>query len=235
MLLSTHLLPRADSSTSLDRDDQLSLRCADGYTVGARHRPPVAAGCHAAADSLQAECRGCSGLHPPGLGAVQCTAGGVRPIPGHHEGVQGEDYRHRYKIELRNDFKTGCATFDLSAPGGTFSAFLLGPNAPTQPAAAAPDDHTASTKPEPREPSLFDPTIGNQQCNAGPPFQRCCCTRVQGRHDTLQYLEKVKLRFTEQSPVYHAFVKVMKQFKAQTMETTQAIRRVCHLCNGHKN
>lgn len=52
--------------------------------------------------------------------------------------------------------------------------------------------------------------------------------------DALAYLEKVKVQFTDQLNVYNKFLDIMKEFKAQEIDTTEVIRRVSDLFAGHK-
>ncbi|CDF33229.1 unnamed protein product [Chondrus crispus] len=51
--------------------------------------------------------------------------------------------------------------------------------------------------------------------------------------DALAYLEKVKTQFKEQVDVYNQFLDIMKEFKAQSIDTTEVIRRVSNLFRGH--
>jgi len=51
--------------------------------------------------------------------------------------------------------------------------------------------------------------------------------------DALAYLEDVKREFHNQPQVYNQFLDIMKEFKAQTIDTTEVIRRVSHLFRGH--
>lgn len=53
--------------------------------------------------------------------------------------------------------------------------------------------------------------------------------------DALAYLEKVKSQFADQLAVYNKFLDIMKEFKAQTIDTTEVIRRVSDLFRGHKD
>lgn len=52
--------------------------------------------------------------------------------------------------------------------------------------------------------------------------------------DALAYLEKVKGQFSGQQLVYCEFLSIMKEFKAQEIDTTQVIRGVSDLFRGHK-
>lgn len=53
--------------------------------------------------------------------------------------------------------------------------------------------------------------------------------------DALLYLEQVKTQFAEQPAVYNQFLDIMKEFKAQTIDTAEVIRRVSTLFQGHKD
>ncbi|KAI0560457.1 Transcriptional regulatory protein Sin3-like protein [Gracilaria domingensis] len=52
--------------------------------------------------------------------------------------------------------------------------------------------------------------------------------------DALAYLEKVKSQFSDQISVYNQFLDIMKEFKAQSIDTKQVIHRVAELFRGHK-
>ncbi|CAN8067113.1 unnamed protein product, partial [Agarophyton chilense] len=52
--------------------------------------------------------------------------------------------------------------------------------------------------------------------------------------DALAYLEKVKSQFSGNIDVYNQFLDIMKEFKAQSIDTRQVIHRVAELFRGHK-
>lgn len=53
--------------------------------------------------------------------------------------------------------------------------------------------------------------------------------------DALAYLEQVKTQFMDSPHVYNQFLDIMKEFKAQTIDTTEVIKRVSLLFAGHRN
>lgn len=53
--------------------------------------------------------------------------------------------------------------------------------------------------------------------------------------DALAYLEKVKAQFSNEVSVYNKFLDIMKDFKAQTIDTTEVIKRVSELFLGHED
>lgn len=53
--------------------------------------------------------------------------------------------------------------------------------------------------------------------------------------DALTYLREVKSMFTSQREVYETFLEIMKEFKAQTIDTYGVIQRVKQLFKGNKN
>eukprot|EP00892_Ulva_mutabilis_P008708 jgi/Ulvmu1/6209/UM028_0065.1 len=53
--------------------------------------------------------------------------------------------------------------------------------------------------------------------------------------DALTYLREVKAMFTSQREVYETFLEIMKEFKAQTIDTYGVIQRVKQLFKGNKN
>jgi histone deacetylase complex regulatory component SIN3 len=52
--------------------------------------------------------------------------------------------------------------------------------------------------------------------------------------DALAYLEQVKSQFEGKPNVYNRFLDIMKEFKAQSINTTEVIRRVSQLFSGHR-
>ena len=54
-------------------------------------------------------------------------------------------------------------------------------------------------------------------------------------NDALTYLRDVKNMFTNQREVYETFLEIMKEFKAQTIDTYGVIQRVKQLFKGNKN
>lgn len=53
--------------------------------------------------------------------------------------------------------------------------------------------------------------------------------------DALAYLEQVKSQFSRVPRVYNDFLDIMKEFKAQTIDTAEVIRRVSTLFEGHRD
>lgn len=53
--------------------------------------------------------------------------------------------------------------------------------------------------------------------------------------DALTYLRDVKNRFLHNKHVYETFLEIMKEFKAQTIDTQGVIRKVKDLFKGHRN
>eukprot|EP00882_Tetradesmus_deserticola_P017808 GHRQ01019100.1.p1 GENE.GHRQ01019100.1~~GHRQ01019100.1.p1 ORF type:complete len:190 (+),score=74.67 GHRQ01019100.1:374-943(+) len=53
-------------------------------------------------------------------------------------------------------------------------------------------------------------------------------------NDALTYLREVKNRFADKKDVYDTFLEIMKEFKAQRIDTAGVIARVKELFRGHK-
>jgi paired amphipathic helix protein Sin3a len=53
--------------------------------------------------------------------------------------------------------------------------------------------------------------------------------------DALQYLDQVKAQFSDQPTIYNQFLDIMKNFKAQTIDTPGVIKGVATLFKGHDN
>jgi histone deacetylase complex regulatory component SIN3 len=51
--------------------------------------------------------------------------------------------------------------------------------------------------------------------------------------DALDYLRDVKVRFENKKHVYETFLEIMKEFKAQTIDTQGVIKKVKELFKGH--
>ncbi|KDD75246.1 hypothetical protein H632_c788p1, partial [Helicosporidium sp. ATCC 50920] len=56
---------------------------------------------------------------------------------------------------------------------------------------------------------------------------------VQEKETALSYLREVKTRFTGNRKVYESFLEIMKQFKAQHIDTSGVIEKVKELFAGH--
>ena len=50
--------------------------------------------------------------------------------------------------------------------------------------------------------------------------------------DALLYLDQVKMEFGDKPEIYNEFLDIMKNFKAQTIDTPGVIRRVSQLFRG---
>jgi len=59
--------------------------------------------------------------------------------------------------------------------------------------------------------------------------------RQLGVDDALAYLDKVKRQFNDKIDVYNRFLDIMKNFKAQTIDTPGVISHVCELFKGYDN
>ena len=52
--------------------------------------------------------------------------------------------------------------------------------------------------------------------------------------DALAYLDQVKMKFEDKPEIYNQFLDIMKEFKAQSIDTPGVIERVLQLFNGHR-
>ena len=52
--------------------------------------------------------------------------------------------------------------------------------------------------------------------------------------DALAYLDQVKMKFEKQPHIYNKFLDIMKEFKAQSIDTPGVIDRVLNLFHGHR-
>eukprot|EP01117_Protostelium_nocturnum_P014921 TRINITY_DN5733_c0_g1_i1.p1 TRINITY_DN5733_c0_g1~~TRINITY_DN5733_c0_g1_i1.p1 ORF type:complete len:1288 (-),score=467.49 TRINITY_DN5733_c0_g1_i1:104-3967(-) len=83
--------------------------------------------------------------------------------------------------------------------------------------------------------------VNQQQIHPhNPPMNQPAPPAVQpGRREkfdnALDFLDQVKLQFSDQPKVYNQFLDIMKDFKAQCIDTPGVIARVSELFKGHKN
>lgn len=93
---------------------------------------------------------------------------------------------------------------------------------PGQRVANRPDTHPVNSsgldRIPPKQESTIDQNVGRQ-------------LKVE---DALAYLEQVKSQFSDRPSVYNNFLDIMKEFKAQTIDTAEVIRRVSSLFQGHR-
>ena len=52
--------------------------------------------------------------------------------------------------------------------------------------------------------------------------------------DALAYLDQVKMKFEDKPEIYNQFLDIMKEFKAQSIDTPGVIERVLQLFHGHR-
>ncbi|KAI0659327.1 paired amphipathic helix, partial [Cubamyces menziesii] len=57
--------------------------------------------------------------------------------------------------------------------------------------------------------------------------------RPLNRSDALNYLDQVKMQFSERPDVYNKFLDIMKDFKSRSIDTLGVIERVSKLFHGH--
>lgn len=79
------------------------------------------------------------------------------------------------------------------------------------------------------------PGDGPPPSNGGPAGDRAGGEYRQLKvEDALMYLEQVKSQFADNPTVYNQFLDIMKEFKAQSIDTGEVIRRVSSLFHGHR-
>ncbi|KAJ3114140.1 Transcriptional regulatory protein sin3 [Phlyctochytrium bullatum] len=79
------------------------------------------------------------------------------------------------------------------------------------------------------------PPSGMQPPPGAPPPAYADTTRPLNVKDALTYLDQVKIQFQEHPQVYNQFLDIMKDFKAQTIDTPGVIDRVSNLFRGYPN
>ncbi|KAJ8908667.1 hypothetical protein NDN08_005372 [Rhodosorus marinus] len=88
--------------------------------------------------------------------------------------------------------------------------------------------NVGATLPSP-SPPVSSPSTRVEQGNYPPNSDR----RLLRVEDALAYLEHVKSRFHDKPSVYNQFLDIMKEFKAQLIDTNRVIERVSQLFRGH--
>jgi paired amphipathic helix protein Sin3a len=76
----------------------------------------------------------------------------------------------------------------------------------------------------PMQPPANQPMAGG----AAPPYRQL---KVE---DALAYLDQVKMKFEDKPEIYNQFLDIMKEFKAQSIDTPGVIERVLQLFHGHR-
>ena len=82
--------------------------------------------------------------------------------------------------------------------------------------------------PGPAAPPMQAPAQAPMAGGAAPPYRQL---KVE---DALAYLDQVKMKFEDKPEIYNQFLDIMKEFKAQSIDTPGVIERVLHLFNGHR-
>jgi len=131
------------------------------------------------------------------------------------------------------------ATFSSSSNGDTKPVAVPAP-APVFPAAAAAVS-IASKPPPPKQPSQPPPGNGLPPQPPPPPAAAVGAgafnpaDRELKVEDALLYLDQVKLEFGDRPRIYNQFLEIMKNFKAQEVDTIGVINSVRKLFHGYNN
>ena len=91
---------------------------------------------------------------------------------------------------------------------------------------AAPDEPAPATAPVAT--SGIVPPVATWRYEAGAPYRRM---KVE---DSLAYLNQVEMTFEDKPEIYNQFLDIMKEFKAQSIDTPGVIERVLQLFHGHR-
>lgn len=112
------------------------------------------------------------------------------------------------------------------------------PDATPAPEAAKPQDPEAEAQ-QPRTPaqqySSGPSAAGSAAAAAAAPAAQPQPMRELKVEDALLYLDQVKLEFGDRPRIYNEFLEIMKNFKAQEIDTPGVIRRVSTLFRGYNN
>ena len=82
--------------------------------------------------------------------------------------------------------------------------------------------------PGPAAPPMQAPAQAPMAGGAAPPYRQL---KVE---DALAYLDQVKMKFEDKPEIYNQFLDIMKEFKAQSIDTPGVIERVLQLFHGHR-
>ena len=77
-------------------------------------------------------------------------------------------------------------------------------------------------------PPMQAPAQAPMAGGAAPPYRQL---KVE---DALAYLDQVKMKFEDKPEIYNQFLDIMKEFKAQSIDTPGVIERVLQLFHGHR-
>ena len=77
-------------------------------------------------------------------------------------------------------------------------------------------------------PPIQAPAQAPMAGGAAPPYRQL---KVE---DALAYLDQVKMKFEDKPEIYNQFLDIMKEFKAQSIDTPGVIERVLQLFHGHR-
>ena len=80
----------------------------------------------------------------------------------------------------------------------------------------------------PAAPPMHAPAKAPMAGGAAPPHRQL---KVE---DALAYLDQVKTKFADEPDTYNQFLDIMKEFKAQSIDTPGVIERVLQLFHGHR-
>ena len=81
--------------------------------------------------------------------------------------------------------------------------------------------------PGPAAPPMHAPAEAPMAGGAAPPYRQLKA------EDALAYLDQVKTKFATEPEIYNQFLDIMKEFKAQSIDTPGVIERVLQLFRGH--
>merc|ERR1719424_1297639 len=98
--------------------------------------------------------------------------------------------------------------------------------------------------PQQPEQPMMQPQQGPLPGTAAPPMQAPAQAPMAGGaappyrqlkvEDALAYLDQVKMKFEDKPEIYNQFLDIMKEFKAQSIDTPGVIERVLQLFHGHR-
>ncbi|KAJ3220080.1 Transcriptional regulatory protein sin3 [Dinochytrium kinnereticum] len=108
-----------------------------------------------------------------------------------------------------------------------------GPGAPSQPPSHHPIGQAPTTQNLVQSAPTSNPTVTiTSAAPSGPAYDQARPLNVK---DALTYLDQVKIQFQDFPHVYNQFLDIMKDFKAQTIDTPGVIERVSTLFRGYPN
>ncbi|GMH53925.1 hypothetical protein TrRE_jg1732, partial [Triparma retinervis] len=109
------------------------------------------------------------------------------------------------------------------------------PTSAVPPVSGVPEAAQSAPVPAPSAPPAAAAPVASAPAPAAPAPAPAAPARELKVEDALLYLDQVKHEFGDRPRIYNEFLEIMKNFKAQTIDTPGVITRVSNLFRGYNN